>query len=152
MPVTPRKQIPQHQPPEEIANPEFVRRGTSSQTTLDVSMFEFLNERIKAIDDRFFAMVDYQKELILVRFEAAQEAIRKADEATEKRFASVNEFRQTLSDQTKSFITRELFESSVKEVSSVSNRVSNIEGRIWAVGFCLAVFNILVVFGVHFIK
>lgn len=46
------------------------------------------------------------KEHVDARFEAMERAVTTADTANEKRLDSVNEFRATLADQQKTFITR----------------------------------------------
>lgn len=63
---------------------------------------------------------------------AAEKAVAKAETATEKRFESVNEFRQTLSDQTQTFISRVEFEALrdtyVARISDLSSRLDKTEG------------------------
>lgn len=54
------------------------------------------------------------KELTLARFEAAGEAVTKAEVASEKRLDSVNEFRAQLSDQAATFLTRREYEGAHK--------------------------------------
>lgn len=56
------------------------------------------------------------------RFKAMETAILKAETAVEKRFESVNEFRQTLSDQTNSFVSR-------VEFNALKERLDRGEGR-----------------------
>jgi len=60
-------------------------------------------------------------------------AIEKVEIATEKRFESVNEFRQTLSDQTKTFITRseamQAVGSNVEKIDDLKSRMDRLEGR-----------------------
>lgn len=51
-----------------------------------------------------------QEKAIAAALLAAKEAVQKAELATEKRFESVNEFRQTLSDQTQTFMPRAEFD------------------------------------------
>ncbi|MEU7586569.1 hypothetical protein AB0A95_09745 [Micromonospora sp. NPDC049230] len=64
---------------------------------------------------------------------AADKAVTKAEIATEKRFESVNEFRQTLSDQTKTFIARVEFEvvrdSQAKHLADLASRLDKLEGK-----------------------
>ena len=48
--------------------------------------------------------------------QASETAIAKAEMATEKRFATVNEFRANLADQTASFLPREVAEAQFKEL------------------------------------
>lgn len=67
------------------------------------------------------------KEYVDQRFEAVTEAVTKAEDATEKRFASVNEFRNTLSDQQRTFIPRAEYEAGH---ISLSNEVSELKARI----------------------
>ena len=66
--------------------------------------------------------VDTLKEYIQQRFtdqdkavqsalSAAKEAVNKAETAADKRFEAVNEFRQTLSDQTSTFMSRTEYEA-----------------------------------------
>lgn len=66
-----------------------------------------------AVDERLFNIEREFHEHILsatvenkAALEAAEKAINKAEQATERRFASVNEFRQTLTDQAASFMPR----------------------------------------------
>jgi len=64
---------------------------------------------------------------------AAKEAVDRAAAATEKRFESVNEFRQTLSDQTNSFVSRNEYNAalsaSVQRSEALATRIAAIEGR-----------------------
>jgi len=48
---------------------------------------------------------------VKLALDASQAAVNKAEHATEKRFESVNEFRQQLSDQAGTFMPRELAEN-----------------------------------------
>lgn len=71
----------------------------------------------KEIDRRFTAMqlqVDQRfeasRQAVAAALRANEIAINKAEDAAERRFASVNEFRQTLTDQTANFVTRDRFD------------------------------------------
>lgn len=65
---------------------------------------------------------------INVRFDAANTAILKAEADTTNRFASVNEFRLSLSDQTRSFMPRieaeALFKGLEGKIEALEKRVS----------------------------
>lgn len=61
-----------------------------------------VNERDRQYGQRF----DAQEKAVAAALAAAKEAVVKAEAASEKRFDSVNEFRNTLKDQTATFITR----------------------------------------------
>lgn len=78
---------------------------------------EYLESQIAGLREALVAQIVAQKEAIGAALTAAKEAltaaqassekaILKAEEANEKRFASVNEFRSTLSDQQKTFATK----------------------------------------------
>jgi hypothetical protein len=66
------------------------------------SLREISDERDRRYEDRFKAM-DEKTSLALT---SSEKAVTKAETATEKRFDSVNEFRNTLKDQATTFITR----------------------------------------------
>lgn len=65
------------------------------------------------------------------KFESMQLAITKAEQATEKRFEGVNEFRNTLADQQRTFIPRAEYESGHAglhvEVLDLKTRLDKIE-------------------------
>jgi|ERR1043166_1354888 cytochrome c biogenesis protein ResB len=73
----------------------FARR---SQFTLK----ELINERDKQYAQRFEA----QEKAVAAAWDAAREARNKAEASAEKRFDSVNEFRNTLKDQQLTLMTR----------------------------------------------
>ncbi len=86
---------------------------------------EILEERIVALDRltdakfvTFRTLVDSQAEKVALALSAAEKAISKAETATEKRFDSVNEFRQTLTDQAGQFITRMEFDQFKETVTN----------------------------------
>lgn len=113
--------------------------GTSTAT--DVSLREYLMAQINAAesraDIRFLAM----KEQVEAAFESSQRAIDKADEATEKRFEGVNEFRAALSDQATRFVTTETLislgdklQASIdrnrEDLITLANRINLREGEV----------------------
>lgn len=67
--------------------------------------------------------------------QAAKEAVTKAEMATERRFESVNEFRQTLSDQAGTFISRTEFNSLKERMDREEGRAGGItDGWKWLIG------------------
>lgn len=109
-----------------------------------VSLKEYFDKAIDALDKRLSQRMDgYTREfhehiLAVVRenqlaLNASDKAINKSEAAAEKRFDNVNEFRQSLSDQTATFISRREFEASNKalndKVGLVTDRVNTGEGR-----------------------
>lgn len=83
--------------------------------------------------DSLRTIIDLQAERVVLALAAADKAVLKAEAATEKRFESVNEFRQALTDQTKTFITRIEFEAmreaNLARIADLSSRLDKTEGR-----------------------
>jgi hypothetical protein len=81
----------------------------------------------------FNQYVDLNNRGITVAMVAAKEAVDRAATATEKRFESVNEFRQTLSDQTSSFVSRNEYNAalsaSIQRSEALARSIAAIEGR-----------------------
>ncbi|PYC66002.1 hypothetical protein C7C45_26970 [Micromonospora arborensis] len=77
--------------------------------------------------------IDAQAAQVGLALASADKAVTKAETATEKRFESVNEFRQTLSDQTKTFIARVEFEvvrdSHAAHIADLASRLDKLEGK-----------------------
>ena len=67
------------------------------------------------------------KEYFEQRLDAMDLAITKAEQATEKRFEGVNEFRNTLSDQQRTFVPRLEYEGGHLELT---NRVNDLRARL----------------------
>lgn len=70
--------------------------------TLYAHLVALIDERDRRYEQRFVSQLDAVRNAQ----DSAQRATTKAEEASERRFAGVNEFRQTLSDQATRFITR----------------------------------------------
>jgi uncharacterized protein (DUF885 family) len=101
-------------------------------------------------DFRFEAM----KDQVIAAFESSQRAIDKADEATEKRFEGVNEFRAALSDQATRFVTSETLHSlgdkleaaierNREDLDALAKRIDLREGQ--AVGSRLTMGNLIAI-------
>jgi hypothetical protein len=77
---------------------------------------------VDTLKEHFEALLDQRDKQIALALSAAEKAVTKAETATEKRFDSVNEFRQTLTDQNKTF-------ASAERVDGLTQRLDKIEGR-----------------------
>lgn len=81
------------------------------------------------LDTRF----NDQDKMVQAAVVAIKEAVDKANQANEKRFESVNEFRASLSDQTSSFITRTEYNGAhsalEKRISDLTDRVNIMTGK-----------------------
>lgn len=86
---------------------------------------DLARQQIKALDRRVTEGNAAQKEAIKDALAAAEKAVVKAEAASEKRFEGVNEFRQTLSDQAATFISRSEVESLLKGIASDVARLDN---------------------------
>jgi len=71
--------------------------------------------------------VNSLKEYVDTRLDAIDKAVTKAETATEKRFEGVNEFRNTLADQQRTFMPRA---ESENQCNSLSERISAIETKM----------------------
>jgi hypothetical protein len=102
-----------------------------------------------SLRDYVEAMIQREHDLNEVRFVSSQEAVTQFRTTTESRFASVNEFRGTLTDQAGTFATRDALETAVKETAALANRLSTLEARLLAYGgvfaVVLAVASVLVI-------
>lgn len=81
--------------------------------------------QIKALDAALLAA----EKAVQTALTAAEKAVTKAEMAAEKRFESVNEFRQTLSDQASTFISRDQFEATADRLRELAAKLDKIEGR-----------------------
>lgn len=97
--------------------------------TLRIYLFRLLDERDKRYAERF---LDLEKAL-QVALQGSQKAIDKAENATERRFAAVNEFRQTLSDQATQFVVRKEADAQSARLTDrlvdLDKRITRAEGR-----------------------
>ena len=73
---------------------------------MSVDWRAYVDAQDKAVTDITNARLDGIDRAIKVALDANEMAITKAELAADKRFASVNEFRQTLTDQTATFATK----------------------------------------------
>lgn len=113
--------------------------GSSAAT--DVSLREYLMAQINAAESRAELRFEAMKEQVAAAFQSSQRAIDKADDATEKRFEGVNEFRAALSDQATRFVTAETLkalgdklEASIdrnrEDLNSLATRIDLRQGEI----------------------
>jgi|KBSMisStandDraft_5_1062788.scaffolds.fasta_scaffold71001_6 hypothetical protein len=116
--------------------------------TLD-TLEEFLSSKISALSNFTTAESRASKEAVAAALEAVKEqsnaamqaaakAIDKAELATERRFEGVNEFRQTLSDQARTFMNREEYaighRALEQKVDDLKARMDSGEGKSTGIG------------------
>lgn len=76
------------------------------------------DQTVVTLKDYIIAILDEREERIQERFAQLDKALGKAEAAMDKRFASVNEFRSQLADQSRTFVPRREIEATVKNLSS----------------------------------
>lgn len=90
-------------------------------------------QRFDDRDIRFQQRFEAQTLAINAALLSTKEAVVKAEDATERRFASVNEFRQTLSDQAGQFVTRAEFDAvkltGEERIRDLTTRLDKAEGK-----------------------
>jgi len=98
-------------------------------------------------------LLDSQADKVALALAAADKAVNKAEAATEKRFDAVNEFREQLNDQTKTFVGRAeyaaMHESMIDKVDEL-RRVSNLntgkgQGLQAGWGYIVGVISLIVI-------
>jgi hypothetical protein len=103
------------------------------------------------------------REYVDTRFEATQYNIGTTAQQLEKRLDGMNEFREQLNAQATTFISRVEVEDKIKTRTVVEDtlserinvneqKISNLEGRSWAVGFAFSIVTVGISIALHFIK
>lgn len=82
-------------------------------------------QRFAAQQEALAAALNAQKEAVANALSAAKEAVNKAEDAANKRFESVNEFRQTLTDQAATLVSKDSFKALEDKVNSITARLDN---------------------------
>lgn len=79
-------------------------------------------------------LIDSQADKVALALDASEKAITKAEIATDKRFESMNEFRQSLSDLSGTMATRREMEASVTELKGIaaenSKQIAELRSRL----------------------
>jgi hypothetical protein len=74
------------------------------------ALFEYFNRAIEMQDQKYEQHFSHQREAVNAALQSAEKAILKAEQASEKRFDAVNEFRSVLADQQRLLMTRSEYE------------------------------------------
>jgi hypothetical protein len=105
---------------------ELVSQTRSLEAHL-LAFEKLMDERDKRYNQRAIA----QDEAVKSALATSKEAVTKAENATEKRFESVNEFRKTLSDQAGNFLSRVEYGSNHKgleeKIAAIGDRIARME-------------------------
>jgi hypothetical protein len=87
-------------------------------------------ERIEALNVRLTEQMAAQTQANRIALDAAEKAVLKAEQASEKRFEGVNEFRETLSDQAASFVTRNEVDARLGAVNAILSRLEQEQAAV----------------------
>jgi hypothetical protein len=121
---------------------EYLERRIDDEHALTLQQFvalhALLEERYgtqtKALDAAFVAA----EKAVQTALASAEKAVVKAETAAERRFESVNEFRQTLTDQATTFMPRTEAEQRIatnaEKIDALAARVDKTEGRSGGLG------------------
>ena len=90
--------------------------------TLRAHVRDLIEERDRRYNERFIA----QEKAVEAALTSAKEAVLKAEGAAERRFESVNEFRNTLADQARDLMPRLETEALIK---NIEEKVTRLERR-----------------------
>jgi hypothetical protein len=128
--------------------------------TLKEHLERLLQEHSERYQERHDTMMRGVKDALA----SADKAVLKAEEAANKRFESVNEFRQTLSDQQRMFFPRQEAEA---QLAALEERLTKLErshtgeagqqmgvksGYMWAIGVVAVVSTIIGIFLAVFVE
>lgn len=123
--------------------------------TMHQHLIGIMDER----DTRYQQRFDAQQLGLTDALKAAEKAVVKAEVATDKRFEGVNEFRETLSDQANTFMTRHEYSAAhdalVEKVEAIAKIQDNAVGHsqgltagwgylVAAVGLAVAIVTVII--------
>lgn len=113
------------------------------EADLSVSIRDYIDAQDKAVTDITNARLDGIDRAIKVALEANAVAILKAEQATEYRLAGLNEFRQSLNDQTKDYATKAELEALR---STHAAEIKGLQKVVYAITGAIAVIQVLLQF------
>jgi two-component sensor histidine kinase len=133
----------------------------------DISLREYLDARLGDLQAHVDASIEsrsqWSHDMLLQlqkslddRFQLNAQAAQEASKQLDQRVASLNEFRQILTDQQRTFVSREVLDSVTDSITKRTNdnadRIAKLEGRMLggaaAVTFVLMIMEALL----HFLK
>lgn len=117
---------------------------------------QHFDQRFRDQEQAVAAAVTAASTATSVAMTAEQRAVAKAEAATEKRFTSVNEFRQTLSDQAATFMPRAEAENRAQantdKIDGLTSRLDKLESRLAAQTGMLAAIAVLASLAIAFLR
>jgi len=93
------------------------KNGNHFNSPEGVSLKEYVNDKLDNLEKSIDARFDGVTLTTNAALASADKATLKAESATEKRFEGVNEFRNTLSDQQRTFMPRSEVEIMIKAIN-----------------------------------
>jgi hypothetical protein len=91
------------------------------------------------------------KEYVDMRFDEIKYNVTTTAQQLDKRLDSMNEFREQLNTQTRTFISRPEHDALVDRVNKNEQKISNFDGRAYALGIFITFISVGVSIALHFI-
>jgi preprotein translocase subunit SecD len=138
---------------------EFLSSRQDQQYADLLSRIEATEKRLRLVmderDRQYAQRFDAQRSAVNAALASAERALDKAATASEKRFDSVNEFRQTLTDQATNFMNKQTAEANFTSLQDRLNKVELLvntiqsagQGRADFIGWIVGIGGVLVAFG-----
>jgi len=120
-----------------MADPRPTTRETADAgTAVLAEQLDSLRQAIQNLDrltgERFVThktMLDANADRVALALASADQAVTKAEVATNKRFDAVNAFRQQLADQTRTFVTREVMDAQISPLNKAIDELARWKER-----------------------
>jgi hypothetical protein len=91
------------------------------------------------------------KEYVDMRFDEVKYSVATTATQLDKRLDGMNEFRQQLNDQTRTFVSRAEYNALVDRVNKNDQRIANFDGRTYAIGVFITIVTVGVSIALHFL-
>ena len=119
---------------------------------------QVLQERLKALENRLDEHNVVQQREIL----QAKETVHDTRQEMDRRLLEMNEFRQQLTNERATYVTRDMLDARLQAVesrqeaaneivSSIERKLANQEGRFWAMGVAFSVAVIILNIALRFV-
>lgn len=138
---------------------QYAQRFDAQEKALQVALTT-LNQRFDTQEKSTIVALAAAKEAVQAALIAAKEAVQKAEFASEKRFDSVNEFRNSLKDQQTTLMSRTEADTRFKDLerrageltAQIAQKVSESRGASDLWGFIVGAVGILAAVGMLFMN
>jgi hypothetical protein len=106
-----------------------------------ISLKEYVNDKFNNLEKSVATQVTSIQTATQAALDAADKALTKAEQASEKRFEGVNEFRATLQDQASRFVTRAEMDAKIEGMEK--NRKDNTAFYLALLGILISIVSVV---------